>query len=285
MSDLSSKAFAWVACLMLGSAFVAAEEEDAGEKWVSAYSWLQTGERLAEAEQWPLAQGSFIEAHRQMRGIQEEHPEFEPEVLAYRVEKLESMIEETQPKLASGDHEIMVKFLDFIDSYEEGLALRYRNEFVESLNRLDIAKVLLDEIIYEKPEEFRDAVETQYTILHSSIEWIDQQINVKERSRRMAAFVADGVEWGTTEFVEEADLPEEGESILTSAELFPALPAPEQIADLRGTSTAGAAGVKEADAAATGSGSGKESESVGGLPSFRMNSKQKSAVADGEERP
>lgn len=232
--------------------------------WVSAYGWLQTGTRLAEAEQWPLALGSFIESHRQVEILSEKHAEFEPEIIAYRRGILEEQIKVAQENLKPGEQEIMRKYLDFIDSYEEGLRLRFANEFVKSLNTLDIAKVLLDEIIFEKPDEFREAVDSQYRLLHASIEWLDAQINFKQRSRP-SVFVADGVEWGTTEFVGEGDLPGEGGGILMEGALFPG----GVVQRVRLASEPEVDEVGESPSTVK-----PDEKDAAGLPGFRMSSKQ-----------
>lgn len=243
-----------------------ATEGNADDLWVSAYGWLQTGERLAKAELWPLALGSFIESHRQVEILAERHPAFEPEIISFRKGLLETQIEIAQQKLKPGEQEIMRKYLDFIDSYEEGLRLRFANQYVDSLNTLDIAKVLLDEIIFEKPDEFRDAVESQYQLLHTSLEWLDSQINFKQRSRP-AVFVGDGVEWGTTQYVEEKDLPGDGKDILMENALFPG----GMVAtDLPAAATEILVDVEQASLEK----SEKEEEAPTGLPGFRMSSKQ-----------
>lgn len=199
---------------------VMAEESDPAARWVSVFGWMQTGERLAAANQWPLALGSYIESHRQISELAAKHPEFEPELIAYRSGKLESTISEAEARLTSDEHAIMMKYLDFIESLELGQAQRFRNEFEASLSTLDMAKSLLDDIIARKPAEFREAVDSQYQRLVSSIEWLNAQIDFKERSRR-ASYAKTGDDRGTTQFIKESDLPRSEEGIEASGILFP----------------------------------------------------------------
>lgn len=252
---------------------VISEEMNSEDRWVKVYGWLQTGTRLRDAELWPLALGSFIESHRQLKLLKERDPDFEPEMVGYRLESLEREIAAAQEKLQPGEQEIMQKYLDFIDSYEEGMRLRFANQFVEALNTLDIAKVLLDEIIFEKPEEFRDAVDSQYLLLHDSLGWLDSQINFRQRSRP-AVFVGDGVDWGTTQYVEEADLPAEGDAILVEGTLFAGLPAMERGVGrlLEGKEPEGEAPEREDR---EGEKNGEKEEDSSSRPAFRMSSKQK----------
>ncbi len=196
--------------------------DDPEEDWISAFGWLQTGQRLEPEGYWPLVLGSYMEAHRKMKQMREEHPGYEREMVEYRIGKLEEEIAAAEEKLAGGDRDIMVKFVDFAESFETGLEQRFDNQFVEAMNTLEVARVLLDEIIFENPEVYRDAVASQYELLESSLAWLDSQINFREREREQRnTFVGDGVEWGTTQFVQAADLPAEGDSILVSGELFP----------------------------------------------------------------
>lgn len=196
--------------------------DDAEEDWISAFGWLQTGQRLAMDEHWPLALGSYMEAHRKMKQMRAEHSGYEEEMVDYRIEKLEEEIAAAGEMLAGGDRELMVKFVDFAESFETGLEQRFDNQFIEAMNTLDVARALLDEIIFENPEEFEDAVAPQYELLQSSLSWLDSQINFRERERQQrTAFVGDGVDWGTTQYVKAADLPSDGETILISGTLFP----------------------------------------------------------------
>tara|TARA_R110002096_G_scaffold332016_2_gene526059 strand:+ start:644 stop:1504 length:861 start_codon:yes stop_codon:yes gene_type:complete len=196
------------------------EEPDASTKWVCVYGWVQIGERLADADQWPLAMGSYIEAHRQLADLAEQHPDFEPEMVSYRKEWLDTEIEKTKERLHTGEHDVMMKYLDFIETFELGQSQRFNNDYQSAISTLDIAKSLLDEIIEVKPGEFREAVSSQYDLLLDSIIWLNSQIDFAERSRP-ATFVNDSDDWGTTEFVKETDLPAEKGAVPMSGDLFP----------------------------------------------------------------
>ena len=53
-----------------------AEDVDPASKWINAFAWIQTGDKLVAAEQWPLALGSYMEAHLQLKKVAEEHPDY-----------------------------------------------------------------------------------------------------------------------------------------------------------------------------------------------------------------
>lgn len=249
----------------MGIAF-AEEKEDPGSQWVSAYGWIQTGDRLASAELWPLAIGSYIEADRQIKILAQEHPTYEPDVVAYRLEKLKEDIEVAQEALTSGEHDIMMKYLDFIESYELGKKQRFENKFEDSLSTLSEARSILDELIEEKPNEFEAAVETQHELLDDSIDWLYSQVNFKREESRVVS-VGDGYDWGTTQYVKESDLPSSEFPVEPFGGLFPNVPVvetPDREDD-----------VKVATDKEIGSGEKKSGEAEGGGLRFRMNSRAK----------
>jgi hypothetical protein len=195
---------------------------DPAAKWVSVYGWTQTGDRLAAAEQWALAMGSYIESHRQISELAGAHPAFETELVTYRTEKLVETIATVDSRLSEDEHQTMMKYLDFIESLELGLEQRFSNQYEAALGTLDIARSLLDELIAEKPPEFREAIDSQYRRLEDNIFWLSSQINYKEASRRRpAADLSDGRDWGTTRFVKKEDLPDDSDGVFASGILFP----------------------------------------------------------------
>lgn len=196
--------------------------EDPAAKWVSVYGWTQTGDRLAAAEQWALAMGSYIESHRQITELAAAHPAYETELVAYRTEKLEETIATAEARLSEDEHQTMMKYLDFIESLELGLEQRFSNQYEAALGTLDIARSLLDELIGKKPPGFREAIDSQYRRLEDNIYWLSSQINYKEASRRRPTVVTDdGRDWGTTRFVKKEDLPDASDGVFASGILFP----------------------------------------------------------------
>ena len=189
-------------------------------RWVHVYGWVQAGEKLTKAKQWPLALGSFVEAEAQLKMLKADAPDFEPEMVAYRLNWLAKEIEELQGNLGGGDHDIMTKYLDFIESFEQGKSERFSNEFGKAYDTLTIAKVLLDEIIAERPVEFKVAMGTQYEMLLDSLIWLDSQLNFKASLGRKPV-VVDTNDWGTTEFVDHSDMPASEGAMVLSSRLFP----------------------------------------------------------------
>lgn len=213
---LATIAFCSLACLT-GSA--RGEGDSPAERLLSAYAWYQTGERLAAANQWPLALGSYLEARGQIEEMVANHPDFEPEVVAYRREALEEAIRAAEERMTNDEHDVMMKYLDFIESLKEGERQRYSRDFKGAYTTLELARSILDELIAAKPEDFRAAVEAQHARLDSSIAWLEEQLNLRSR-RTPSTGIADATDWGTTRYVKEADLPREG-GVLMRSPLFP----------------------------------------------------------------
>ncbi len=190
----------------------------ASGKWAAAMGWVQTGRNLQEAEQWPLALATMIEALRQLRDVAEEFPDFETELIQFRIDNLQSEVLEMQNKLISGDHDVMMSYLDFIESLELGQELRFSDKLEEALTTLEFAKTILDGILADRPEEFRAAVDTQYRRLSSHLSWLDSQVNRKPLPPVVIEVMEDNL--GTTAFIKESDLPADPMVAMTNL-LFP----------------------------------------------------------------
>src|SRR5690606_15271850 len=114
---------------------------------------------------WPLALGSYMEAHRQLKKLAADHPSYEPDIVDYRLEQLVGLMEETEGKLAAGDHDIAMEWVDFIETFEKGQDERFANDFKTAFDTLEVARTLLEGIIAQNPNGFEAAVETQFEIL------------------------------------------------------------------------------------------------------------------------
>lgn len=274
----SGKWLRWRQSILFSLVLVAAlteAKEDAGSLWVSAYGWIQTGDRLASVKLWPLAIGSYIEADRQIKALAAEYPAFEPDIIDYRLEKLQKDIETAQENLTAGEHDIMMKYLDFIESYELGKKQRFANKFEDSLMTLSEARSLLDELIEEKPDKFEVAVKTQHELLDDSIDWLYSQVSFKRQSVSVVA-VGDGYNWGSTQYVKESDLPSSEDPVEPFGGLFPEVPV-EVSSRVVGADGDG----KEAEAIEIGKVSAEDDEESGGARlRFRMNSQSEPVGED-----
>lgn len=219
IAPVKTLALAFGFCLISLSAAIA-EEVDPASKWINAFAWIQTGDKLVAAEQWPLALGSYMEAHMQLKKVAAEHPDYEPEIVGYRLERLEESMAFMEEQLTAGDHDITMGWVDFIETLEKGQEQRFANDFESAFDTLDVARTLLEEIIAGNPGSFEDAVATQSEILTESLEWLDSQINFRQSMKR-TAYVDDGTEWGTTKYVKESDLPGSNNSTVPNSMLFP----------------------------------------------------------------
>lgn len=219
---MTLRGMVWGAASLLlsgtGSRLIAADSDPAA-LWVSAYAWLQTGEKLAAAEQWPLATGSYLEALQKFHTLHENHPTYEVELVEYRLAALRESLAALEDRLSESDHDVTMKYLDFIESFEQGQDERFSNQLDAAAATLHVAQTLLDELTAEKPESFRTAMQSQYQMLESSMTWVESQISYKRRKPMVVA--ASDVDLGTTRFITAADMPADGDTILLTASLFP----------------------------------------------------------------
>ncbi len=221
--------FLWL--FLFGALSGISEEVDPAAKWLNVYSWIQTADRLSEAEQWPLALGSYMEAHRQLKKMADDHPSYEPDIVAYRLERLEDSMAIMEGKLTAGDHDIAMEWVDFIETFEKGQDERFSNDFKTAFETLEVARTLLEGIIAQNPNGFEAAVATQFEILTESLEYLDSQLNF-QRSVRRSYTLDEGIDWGTTRYVKESDLPGDGDAFEVNSMLFPdgVKPIPEKSA-------------------------------------------------------
>lgn len=252
---------------LLGWRAAADETRNPAQKWVSVHAWIQTGERLASSGQWPLALGSYLEARRQVEEVAAAHPGFEPEMVALRRDRLAASIADAEARVTDDEHEVMMRYLDFIESLEAGEAQRYADQYEVAHATLTVAKALLEEIVAVKPEAFRSAVAPQFARLDSSLTWLESQIDFKTRKvPPVRAFHDDSIDWGTTRYLKPEELPVGAGGLPGPSVLFPGVPL-------------------EAPAAAKAESDGKAGEARGGPtpPRFRMNSRRSVAPVPAPE--
>ena len=177
------KAQSLLAILFLGSfSSAGGETNDAATKWVRIYGWIQSGDEHAAAGQWPLAMGTYLESQTQIRKFAMEHPDFEPDLISYRLAKLEQEIVETESRLTADEHEISTKYRDYIGLLKLGQVNRFSNEFEAAIAKFERAKVLLDEIKEKQPAGSGLALESRYQRLESDLEWLKAQARFKKEN-------------------------------------------------------------------------------------------------------
>ncbi|NNE90516.1 MAG: hypothetical protein HKN23_02615 [Verrucomicrobiales bacterium] len=199
------------------------QEQEATHKWSRAFAWLQTGHTLAEKEQWPLALASYSASLEMFREVRVLWPEFNPEVMDYRIGKLQETLGETQMKLEASDHDLTLQYLDLIEMLEEAEALRFTNEdFPKAYDAIQEAKSLIDQIVAHNPEAIQGALSNQLERIDNHLDFLYEKVVGKTRYVRPGLMVRASKTnmIGTTEFVKPGDLPQGQGSEISSA-LFP----------------------------------------------------------------
>jgi hypothetical protein len=115
---------------------------------------------------------------------------------------------------------MMAKYLDFISSFEQGQSERFNDQFEKALSTLNYTKVLLDELIAERPAEFKMAMTSQHDLLLDSIDWLNSQLNHRA-TLVTPSVIVDQSYLGSTRFVNEDDLPAGVPPLTISGDLFP----------------------------------------------------------------
>ena len=244
-----------------------AAEDDPAARWLSIYAWLRTAERLAEGGHLPLALGGYLEASRRIERLAEDHPAFEPEMLAYRQKALAETVGAMEEELTDDGHGTMMRFLDFVESLEAGERQRYANEFDEAYETLTMARSILAELSEEKAASFREAVAPHAARIESNLEWLGSQLDHKASSALAVQGPSptdESIDWGTTRFVKESDLPAADEGGLAESSLFPG-------GRIEGEGKQAEEGAEPSTEDAEPAGTGSKG------PRFRMSSRQSSA--------
>lgn len=120
-----------------------------------------------------MAAASYSESLKQFAAVVEKYPEYEPDILAYRMEKLKEMIAETNEKLTASDHEITMLYFDAIEMIEKGEMERFQvKDFGEAFKKMREAQHLIEEVISKRPDEFSVAMKSQSDRIQSNIDWL-----------------------------------------------------------------------------------------------------------------
>ncbi|MDF1751937.1 MAG: hypothetical protein P1U89_04085 [Verrucomicrobiales bacterium] len=196
-------------------------EEEATEQWGSAYVWFQTGRNLTMSGQRPLALGSFLEALKQFKKVANDYPGYETKMVSYRIEALTEDIEKLRNELSAEDLAIADDYVAYIKLIEQADEERYSAMREEALATLHRAKAELDSLVARRPDAFGPALKDQDRLLQGNIDWLGKLTEKRRSFPSVKQIVQTGYRVkGTTEFITEADLPDEPGTVAT-ATLFP----------------------------------------------------------------
>jgi tetratricopeptide (TPR) repeat protein len=199
-------------------------QEDASNQWGTAYLWLQTGRNLSAAGQAPLALGSYLEALEQFEILAENYPDYETDMIQFRLTALRKDIATLRAGLSTEDLAIATEYVEFIKLLKKADEERYEARRASALALLRTAASGLEAIVARRPEAFGPAVKSQEERLLSTIAWLDSLVHRRPKASGGLALTGvrlGGRQRGTTEFIKESDLPGEPGKGLSPASLFP----------------------------------------------------------------
>lgn len=170
----------------------AVNEEDARALWARAYQWMRVAQDLELKGEYSLANGGFAEALRQFETVAEKFPEFEPELVGFRLKRVKQAFEDSRSELTEADLKITKRYLLFIQQIDRGAKLRWLGESAEALAVLKSAQRELSSITALKPASFSIALAPQKERLDEEVSYLSKglaqgnevsaSINVQQRT-------------------------------------------------------------------------------------------------------
>jgi hypothetical protein len=144
--------------------------DDPSDRWMHAFVLLQTGSQLGERELWPLAIANYVTALEYFEKLATENPEYEPALIRFRVEDLKKRIITANESMNASDHDIVMHYIDFIETSNQGQNFRYTLRFAESYPLLSMALLQIEDLIDLRPDELGPALADQRAHLESIVE-------------------------------------------------------------------------------------------------------------------
>lgn len=192
--------------------------DDPAERWLDAFVLLQTGRQLAERDLWPLALANYVTALESFERLAEEHPDYQPEIIAFRVKDLQKSIAHANESMNAGDHDIAMLYVDFIETSGKGQNLRFALRYEESYPHLVRARYQIDDLIEQRPDTLGPALAKQRDHLLSLVD-STQETLLRQKD---GAKVLNAIEkrFYLANAITLLELPDDPE-IALSAELFP----------------------------------------------------------------
>ena len=200
--------------------FVSAAQaaDDPSDLWLHAFVLLQTGSQLGERDLWPLALANYVTALEYFEQLAKEHPDYQPEIVNFRIKDLKKSIAHANESMNAGDHDIAMLYVDFIETSGRGQDLRYDLRFEESYPYLVRAQYQIDDLIESRPDELGPALAQHRDYLETLVnDTQDELLKQEDGAKTLNAiekryFLANAITL--------LELPENPEVAL-SAELFP----------------------------------------------------------------
>ncbi|MEO0414687.1 MAG: hypothetical protein AAF226_07025 [Verrucomicrobiota bacterium] len=219
------------ACGLMTHCYAHDGDAEVEDLWGKAFSWYRTGKSMADAGAPPLALGSYIESLTHFGELQHHFPDYEKEIIDFRAEAIQEEVESIQATLTPDDRNILIDFIDFIESLKQGEEQRFSGESKsEALSTLRYTRELLNKVKKDRPEPVTLALANYENRLDDGIDWLNKQIEHQNRLMKpgvnQTILKATGKDrfYGTTKFLSAEDLPDEPGG-LPSGDLFPPMTA------------------------------------------------------------
>ncbi len=197
--------------------------EAAVDQWSRAYSWLQTGRNLTASGCEDLALASYREALVQFEKVASDFPDYETQLVNYRLERLKEEIGAVTSRLSPESVAVADDYLAFIHLLDRVDELRYQAQRDEALVALQQARAALEAIVEKNPDSYGPAVASQTSSIAEQIGMLEasaarKRVKAPVVARSTSSYTPRGR--GTTEYVQLEDLPSTP-SAISGVLLFP----------------------------------------------------------------
>lgn len=205
---------------MITSHATPAEDEEAlFRQWLSAFAELKRGEVHAEDEHWPNAIARYRSSLTAFEGLAADYPEYQMEIVQYRIGNLAERIDEAQRTLEAQFAEIAAEYDQAVEQIEQAQNLEAAGLDEDGYRGASRAIHRLKTLALEHPEFYADSL----------LDSLDRAEEIAGRLRTELLAMTDGKErLSAIELELSKELPELETSplpnrpdIMMSADLFP----------------------------------------------------------------
>ena len=155
---------------LLAFAQPARSADDPSDRWLHAFVLLQTARQLEARNLWPLALANYATALEGFEKLSKEHPDYQPEIVAFRIKDLRKSIAHANESMNAGDHDIAMLYADFIETSGKGQDLRFSLRYEESYPHLVRARYQIEDLIDQRPDTLGPALAEQRDHLLSLVD-------------------------------------------------------------------------------------------------------------------
>lgn len=196
-------------------------QDEASTHWKRAFTLSLQGAKLETAELDELALASYTASLQQFQQVSENHPDFLPDLVSFRIEKLQQQVTELTSSAKTETSTATEQYLSYIKLAEQADSERDSYRYLKALVTFKEASKQLETVIALKPEAYGAALSSQKQLLDSEVLRLNHRyVKRYQAPTKPSPTVSQYSNYGTTRYVEKIDLPTGG-GLDSSPSLFP----------------------------------------------------------------